>query len=781
MGEGSRRGRPDPAPRDRRGEGERARPDPPALDVEAREGDAEGRRTGARAPSSPRRSGCSARSRTRAGTGTRRTSHKLVQVAKALPLDVGAALLASSEGYTPRANTRARPRPARSSADDGDRERPRRQPARAEGASRKSRRRKRKKKPRRGARQQQQQRQPARPGERARRANGARRRSRRRARGRRPQRRRRRRRADGRSRPAARAGSRNDPRNDLARLRVSSMLILIAIGFVAGIVTALSPCVLPVLPIVLAGGATGAGRSRSSPGSSPASPSSRSSPPGCSTRSGCPEDVLRNLAIALLFLVALSLLVPRVGELLARPLQALTRRRSGDLGGGFLLGASLGLVFVPCAGPVLAAVTVIAAKRDVGLDGARAHALLRARRGACRCSRSRFAGQRAAGARARTRSTSAGPRACSSALAALAIAFGVDRELQTRSPATPSRSRTGSSAPTPRSASSRELPARGAAEAGAATRRGELQDYGPAPEFPDSPAGSTPSRSPSRGLRGRVVLIDFWTYSCINCLRTLPYIREWDDALPRSRADDRRRPHARVRVRAGRVERARERQASWLRYPIALDNDYGTWQAWHNQYWPAKYLIDRERPRPLLPLRRRRVRQDGGGDPHAARRRRPAGRRRPRRTRARTASSHPRATSATSGSRVTAAARDPKDAEHAYTFPRGARGQRARLRRALEGRGRAGDRRPRRPAAPRLSRPQRLPRAHRTGSVQGARRRQAGAHGAGQRRPALHARRAERNGTTCSSCASPRASRATPSRSVNLARRVPSPRPISNT
>ena len=65
--------------------------------------------------------------------------------------------------------------------------------------------------------------------------------------------------------------------------------------------------------------------------------------------------------------MALTLLVPQVGELLARPLQRLTRRGSGDLGGGFLLGASLGLVFVPCAGPVLAAVTVLAAQRDFGV------------------------------------------------------------------------------------------------------------------------------------------------------------------------------------------------------------------------------------------------------------------------------------------------------------------------------------------------------------------------------------------------------------------------------
>src|SRR5687768_1754121 len=147
------------------------------------------------------------------------------------------------------------------------------------------------------------------------------------------------------------------------------MLILIAVGFVAGIVTALSPCVLPVLPIVLAGGATGRRPVAIVTGIVVSFTVFTLFAAWLLDLVGLPEDLLRNLAIALLLLVSLSLLVPQVGEWLARPLQFLTRRRSGDLGGGFLLGASLGLVFVPCAGPVLAAVTVIAAKRDVGLEG----------------------------------------------------------------------------------------------------------------------------------------------------------------------------------------------------------------------------------------------------------------------------------------------------------------------------------------------------------------------------------------------------------------------------
>ena len=94
-------------------------------------------------------------------------------------------------------------------------------------------------------------------------------------------------------------------------------------------------------------------------------------------------------------------------------------------------------------------------------------------------------------------------------------------------------------------------------------------------------------------LRGRVVLVDFWTYTCINCIRTLPYLTRLGRALPQGRADDRRRPHAGVRVRARRRQRRATRSPqNGLRYPVVQDNEYATWNAYGNQYWPAKYLID---------------------------------------------------------------------------------------------------------------------------------------------------------------------------------------------
>ena len=376
------------------------------------------RRASAEFPEAKRLLGAVANSR---GHRHEENVNKLVQVAKALPLDVGAALLASSEGYTPRANNaldRAREELgetmaiANALADN--------LPA-PKAPSRKSRRRKRKKKPGEGQAQapaaaqtrrgRERRPAPAEGGEtKPKRAapppqagRGRRRRRARRARG----------------------------RTDALRVaKVLRVLILIAIGFVAGIVTALSPCVLPVLPIVLAGGATGRRPLAIVAGIVVSFTVFTLFAAWLLDLLGLPQDVLRNLAIGLLLLVALTLLVPKVGELLARPLQRLTRRGSGDHGGGFLLGASLGLVFVPCAGPVLAAVTVLAAQREFGIRTI-ALTLAYALGAALPMLAIALAGQR--GAR-RLRANAETVRRVSGVLvgaAALAIALGADRELQT--------------------------------------------------------------------------------------------------------------------------------------------------------------------------------------------------------------------------------------------------------------------------------------------------------------------------------------------------------------
>ena len=191
-----------------------------------------------------------------------------------------------------------------------------------------------------------------------------------------------------------------------------------------------------------------------------------------------------------------------------------------------------------------------------------------------------------------------------------------------------------------------------------------LEDYGSAPEFSGLVGwlNSKPLTLDEPARQGRPDrLLDVLVHQLP---AHAPVPQGVGRALPRERADDRRRPHARVRLRAGADERARAtRRSSGSEYPIALDNDFGTWNAWHNQYWPAKYLIDRaghvryyhfgegeyDETEARDPRAARRARLDGGGRPRPGLQTLP--------TRAPTASSRRRATSATSGSPATSGPR----------------------------------------------------------------------------------------------------------------------------
>src|SRR5947209_18381931 len=146
------------------------------------------------------------------------------------------------------------------------------------------------------------------------------------------------------------------------------MILLVPIAFAAGVITAFTPCVLPVLPIVLAGGSTGTKRRPYSISAGLVTTFTAFLLAGAWLWGliGIGEKHQIQIGAGLLFVLALILLVPQVGEIVERPFRFLTRRRAGDLGGGFLLGASLGLVFVPCGGPVLATLTANVATSRVG-------------------------------------------------------------------------------------------------------------------------------------------------------------------------------------------------------------------------------------------------------------------------------------------------------------------------------------------------------------------------------------------------------------------------------
>ena len=370
------------------------------------------------------------------------------------------------------------------------------------------------------------------------------------------------------------------------------MFLLVGVAFVAGVVTAISPCVLPVLPIVLAGGATG-GRRRSYAivaGLVASFTAFTLAATALLSALGLPDDLLRNIAIAVVLLVGLSLLVPPLSRLFERPFQALGRRRPGDAGGGFLLGASLGLLFTPCAGPVIAAVAVLAATSRFSVEsvlvtlsyalGAGVVLLLFALAGQ--------SGMKLQGLRRRAPQVRQALGAVIAGAAVLMI-FGLDLRLATYVPGyTRSLQRVERAA-----AAQREID-RLVAGRRHVLPESQLRDFGQAPEFQEIDRWVNSKPLTLASLRGKVVLIDFWTYSCINCLRTLPYVKRWAATYRRAGlvVVGVHTPEFAFEHVPANVERAV--RSLGVDYPVALDNGYGTWSAWGNQYWPAKYLVDRQ-------------------------------------------------------------------------------------------------------------------------------------------------------------------------------------------
>jgi len=375
------------------------------------------------------------------------------------------------------------------------------------------------------------------------------------------------------------------------------MPLLIAVAFVAGVVTALSPCVLPVLPVVLAGG-TGGGDRRPYAviaGLVVSFTAFTLAATALLSALGLPDDLLRNVAIGVVALVGLSLLWPRLGELLERPFARLGRRAPGDVGGGFLLGLSLGLVYTPCAGPVIGAVATVAATQSFSFDAVLVTLAYALGSGLVLLGLA-LAGRRGLALPRFRRSAPTIRRVLGGAVLAVAVlmALGVDTELRTRVPEyTRALQRLETSGTAADRIDGLLGPRTGVAAAATDGEGSKLEDFGPAPDFAGIDTWLNSGPLTMAELRGKVVVLDFWTYSCINCLRTLPYLKRWDEAY---------RDDGLVLVGVHTPEFAFERERSnvedavdrlGLEYPVALDSDYGTWEAWGNRYWPAKYFVDR--------------------------------------------------------------------------------------------------------------------------------------------------------------------------------------------
>jgi cytochrome c biogenesis protein CcdA/thiol-disulfide isomerase/thioredoxin len=408
------------------------------------------------------------------------------------------------------------------------------------------------------------------------------------------------------------------------------MIVLLCFAILAGAGTALSPCVLPVLPALLSAGGVG-GRRRPLGVVLGLSITFTVTIVGVASvvdGVGLGSDPLRGVAVAVLLAFGVLLLLPGLAARLEAPLSRLSRfgpRSSGDgFWSGMLVGGALGFVYTPCASPILAAVISVSAASGrtvliaVAYAAGSALVLLALTLG----GRNLFDRVRRAGR---------GPalqRALGATMIVTAVAMLANLDVnfdQLVAETIPDVNATAalecSSAVTARlheltGHRARFVPANGSSSCGSsgtAVRPAganasqstlladahALRNLGPAPEFTETEdwfntgtGGHSHEPLTLASLRGHVVLVDFWTYTCINCIRTLPYLKAWDaayrhDGLTIVGVETPEFPFERD---AGNVANAIDQFG--LRYPVVQDNRMGTWNAYGNEVWPADYLID---------------------------------------------------------------------------------------------------------------------------------------------------------------------------------------------
>lgn len=399
------------------------------------------------------------------------------------------------------------------------------------------------------------------------------------------------------------------------------MLSFALIGLVGGFVTGISPCILPVLPVIFFSGAQRPAEAEPAGGGTAVAVK----PPRLSRRPywvigglvcsftvvtlvgsallsllHLPQDAIRWVALVALVVIGLGLIFPRVEQLLERPFSRVPQIDIGTGAGGFALGLALGVLYVPCAGPVLTAIVVAGATATIGLDtvvltvtfavGAAAPLLFFALAG-------QQVAQRVSAFRRRQREIRM-VAGIVTILLAVALVLNLPAMLQRAIP-----DYTGSLQD--QLDGDRQIRERlnlggivtdqnrqlGNCANGASV----LQSCGPAPDIKNiagwlNTAGGKQIELSS--LRGRVVLVDFWAYSCINCQRAIPHVEGWYQAY-RDKGFEVIGVHApeyAFEKVAGNVKKGAADLG--ITYPIALDNGYSTWTNYRNRYWPAEYLVD---------------------------------------------------------------------------------------------------------------------------------------------------------------------------------------------
>lgn len=377
------------------------------------------------------------------------------------------------------------------------------------------------------------------------------------------------------------------------------MLTLLLIGLVGGLVTGISPCILPVLPVIFFSG------TRARPylviaGMVVSFTAFTLLGSLLLSALHLPQDALRWAGIVALVAIGVALIVPRFEQVLERPFTWIPQRQVDARRGGFMLGIALGAVYVPCAGPVLAAIVVAGSTGRIGTDtvvltvafavGATTPLLFFALAGSRIIERVKAFRERQRVVRIVAGATMI--------VLAIALVLNVPQLLQRAVPDYTSalQDRVAQSDAVRDSLQLGGLVDDRNRELSNCTNGApELQSCGTAPDITgitgwlNTPDGQAVDL---KSMRGKVVLIDFWAYSCINCQRSIPHVTEW-------RKNYRDKGFEVIGVHT--PEYAFEREARnveagardlHIEYPIALDNSYSTWTAYRNRYWPAHYLID---------------------------------------------------------------------------------------------------------------------------------------------------------------------------------------------
>jgi cytochrome c biogenesis protein CcdA/thiol-disulfide isomerase/thioredoxin len=411
-------------------------------------------------------------------------------------------------------------------------------------------------------------------------------------------------------------------------------MTLVILVFLGGVLTILSPCILPVLPFVFA-----RSEQRFATNGLPMLAGMAITFAAIATLAAVGgswavrvNQYGRYFALVLLTAFALTLLSTRLADWMARPFVALGNRlaQPGSADGGrftllnsLLLGVATGLLWAPCAGPILGLILTGAA-----ISGPNAHTTLLlfayAAGAAVSLAVALLAGGRVFALLKSALGTGEWIRrglGVAVLVAVVAIVFGWDSTVLTRlslngtnsieqslidkiNPQTPGGSMAMSNSNMAMSNSNMAMSnsnmamsnakGDGAMMMSSAKPAGDLPVEGQIPSFAGATLWLNSPPLTSQGLRGKVVVVDFWTYSCINCLRALPFVESWYQKY---------KDHGLVVIGVHAPEFAFEKDPANVRravadlkvaYPVALDNDYAIWQSFNNQYWPAHYFIDAE-------------------------------------------------------------------------------------------------------------------------------------------------------------------------------------------